>query len=147
MKPLRYSVKVKNLLIGAGAYYLSWWVASPLTFGFGKLTQGIIYRGDFAGWVVMPLVARVPVALVAAGVGASVISLVESDRPMGWSTFPALLYAFFGFLGYHWGRPPELLDRVEQTISALFPAVTCVVGGMIAARRRAAPRAAQIPPG
>src|SRR4030081_2491983 len=98
MKPLRYTAAARNLLIGAGAYYLSWWVAMPLGIGYGKLTQRIVYSGDFAGYVVMPLVIRMPEALVAAVVGASVIWLIESDRPMRWVIFPALLYALFGFL-------------------------------------------------
>jgi hypothetical protein len=133
-------VKARNLLIGGGAYYLSWWVANPLAFGYGKLTERIIYRGVFASAVVLPLVTHLPVALVAAGVGASVAWLVESDRPLPWVMFPAVLYAFFEYLGYGWARPPMPLDRAAQVIGALFPAVTCIVGGLVAARRKVAPR-------
>jgi hypothetical protein len=131
-------VKARNLLIGGGAYYLSWWIASPLAFGYGKLTERIIYRGAFASAVVLPLVTHLPVALVAAGVGASVAKLVESDRPLRWVMFPAALYAFFEYLGYGWARAPMPLDRMAQVIGALFPAVTCIVGGLIAARRKVA---------
>jgi hypothetical protein len=94
----------------------------------------------------MPLVAHLPEALVAAVVGATVVWLVESDRPVIWTIFPALLYALTGFLGYHWARPPMLLDRVQQTVGAVFPAVTCVVGGILASRQRATPRFAEITP-
>jgi len=141
------TVTAKNLLICAGTYYVSRWVTLPLVFGFGKLTQGITYSGDFEGAVVMPLVLKVPVALVAAAVGASIIWLVDSDRPLRWVIFPALLYAILGFLGYHWAHPPLLRDRVFQAVGALFPAVACVLGGIVASRRRATPRAAQITPG
>lgn len=146
IKPLRNVTPARNLLIGAGAYYLSGWLTLVLAIGFGKLTQGIIYRGDFAGAVVLPLVVHLPKALVAAAAGATVVWLVESDRPIGWAIFPVLLYAVLGFLGYHWARPPMLLDRVGQMIGALFPAVTCAFGGMVAARRRTRPHAAQITP-
>jgi hypothetical protein len=124
----------RNILIGPGAYYLAEWAALPLEIGFGKFTSGIIYRGDFAGYVVMPLVGRLPLALVAAVVGATVILLVESDRPVAWTMIPALIYALVGFYGHHWTRPPVLLDRISETISALFPALTCILGGIIAAR-------------
>jgi hypothetical protein len=146
MKPLLSATTAKNLLIGAGAYYFSWWVASPIAFVYGKLTQGIIYRGDFAGAVILPLVLRVPLALVAAGAGACVVWLVESDRPVSWAIFPALLYAVYSFLGHHWARAPVLLDQVGQAIGALFPAVTCVVGAMVALRRRTTPHATQTTP-
>jgi hypothetical protein len=127
----------RNLLIGGGAYYLSWWLAYPLAFGYGKLTERIIYRGEFASAVAMPLVTGFPYALVAAGVGASVAWLAESKRPLCWAIFPAALYAYFAFLGHHWARPPMLVDRVGQVIGALFLAVACLVGAMVAVRRRA----------
>ena len=146
MKPLLNVVTAKNLLLCAGVYYLSEWLVVPLAIGFGRLTQGVTYTGDFASTVVMPLVMRLPMALVAAAAGATVVWLVESGRPVGWTIFPALLYALLGFLGYHWARHPLFLDRVQQTVGAVFPALTCVVGGMVASRRRAIPHAAQITP-
>jgi hypothetical protein len=136
MSVLPKAVTVKNLLICAGVYYLSRWVVLPLAFGFGKLTQGIIYTGNFKQAVVAPLVLHLPLALVAAGVGASAIWLVDSTRPLSCVTFPALLYLVFGFLGYHWAHRPLLHDRVFQTVGALFPALTCVLGGILTNRRR-----------
>jgi len=136
MQSTRNVLAARNLLIGAGAYYLSLWFGEPLVFAFGKLTQGFTYSGDFNIAVVGPLVMHLPRALVAAAAGASVVSLVESDRRIGWAVFPALLYAVLGFLGYHWARPPVLLDRVAQSVGALFPALACVVGAMLAEKRR-----------
>jgi len=138
MKSTVNVVTARNLLIGAGAYYLSGWVGCPLAVGFGRLTQGITYSGDFNGAVVMPLVKHLPRALAAAIAGATAVWLAESDRPVAWAIFPTLLYALLGFLGYHWGRPPTILDRIAQTVSALFPALACLVGAMVASRRRAA---------
>ena len=127
---------IRNLLIGYGVYTVSWWVAYPLALAYGKLTERIIYRGEFAGSVVMPLVTTVPYALVAFGVGASVTWLVDSDRPFRWAIFPAALYIYFGIIGYHWARPPVLLDRVAQVIDATFMGIACLGGAMIAVRRR-----------
>ena len=137
----RTVVTAKNLLIGAGTYYLSSWLTMPLAFGFGKLTEGLTYAGDFNGAVVMPLVIHLPKAIVAAAAGATVVWLVESDRPLGWALFPTLLYGLLGFLGYHWSRPSLILNRVAQTVGALFPALACIIGALVAERRRAALRA------
>lgn len=136
MNPILNVANSRNLLIGAGAYYLAGWLTFALALGFDKLIQGIIYSGNFEGAVVMPLVLNLPKALMAVAAGAAVVRLVESDRPVVWVIFPVLLYAVLGFLGYHWARPPLLLDRVEQTVGALFPAVACVFGGIMAARQR-----------
>jgi hypothetical protein len=143
MKPLRTTVIVRNFLVGAGAYYLSWWVSPPLEILFGKLTKGITYTGDFEGGVVMPIVTGLPVALIAAVVGASVVWVVESETPFRWALFPAALYAFFGYIGYHWARPPMFIDRVTQTVTALFLALACLGGAMLALRRQARPSSAQ----
>ncbi len=129
--------KIRNLLVGYGIYSISWWVAYPLAFAYGKLTERIIYRGEFAGAVVMPLVTTVPYALVAFGVGAAVAWLVDSERPLRWAIFPAALYIFFGTIGYHWARQPLLLDRVAQIIDATFMGIACLGGAVIAVRRRA----------
>jgi hypothetical protein len=129
---------LRNLLVGYGVYQLSWWVADPLALAYGKLTRGIIYRGDFAGAVVMPLVTTAPYALVAVGVGACVAWLVDSDRPFRWAIFPAALYIYFGLIGYQWARPPVLLDRVAQVIDAGFLGIACLGGALIFLRRRAA---------
>jgi hypothetical protein len=146
MKPSRNVVTVRNLLVGAGAYFLSWWVAYPLQFGFGKLTDGIIYSGNFAGIVVMPIVTSLPVALIAALVGASVVWLVDSETSLRWAIFPAALYAYYAYFGYHWARPPMLIDRVTQAVAPLFLALSCLGGAAVAVRKRATPRSAPITP-
>ena len=132
--------KVRNLVVGYGVYYVSWWVAYPLAFAYGKLTDRIIYRGEFASAVVMPLVTTLPYALVALGVGACVAWLVDSERPLRWAIFPTALYVFYGTIGYHWARQPILLDRVAQVVDAMFMGIACFGGAMIAVRRRDAPR-------
>lgn len=94
----------------------------------------------------MPVVIHLRWAIVVATAGATVIWLVESDRPVSWVVFQAVLYGVVGFLGYHWGRPPMFLDRITQAIGALFPALACVVGALVAGRQRATRREAQTSP-
>jgi len=130
-----YLLRARNLFIGAGAYYLSKWLVVPLVFGLGKMTQGLIYSGDFNGKIVSQLVWHFPLALVAFAAGFAVAVLVEADSPVHWAVFPAILYGLFAFLGHHWAMPPDFLDRVGQTLGALFPALTCVMGAWVAARR------------
>ena len=137
MDLFRYAATAKNLLIGAGAYYLAGWLRFFLWFGWHRLTDHVIYSGSFESAVVMPVVLELPKAVVAFGAGAAVVWLCESARPLGWVIFPVLLYAVFGFFGYHWAHPPVFADRVEQTVAALFPAAACAFGGMMAARWRA----------
>jgi len=140
MEHVLNAIKARNLLVGAGAYYLSWWVANPLAIGFGKLAHGIgiSYYGDFAGAILMPIALALPYALVAAFVGASVVWIVESDRPIGWTLLPTFLYALAVFHRSHWARPPTPLERVGDIIRVLLPAVACIVGGIVAAKWRAA---------
>jgi hypothetical protein len=140
MEHVLSAMKARNLLVGVGAYYLSWWVGNPSAIGFGKLTKdiGITYYGDFAGGVLMPILIALPYALVAAVVGASVVWILESDRPIGWMLVPTFLYALGVFHPSHWVRPPTPFERVGDTIRMLLPAVACIVAGIVAAKRRAA---------
>ena len=119
-------------MTGAGVFYLCQWLAGPLTIGFGRFTEHIVYRGDFNGYVVMPLVAHLPQAFVAVVAAVMVVWLVESKRPMAWVSLPTAFYVFLGFYAHHWSRPPLPLDRLSETIGALFPALTCVCGGIAA---------------
>lgn len=128
---------IRNLAISYGIYIASWWVAYPLAFAYGKLTERITYHGGFSSSVVMPLVTTVPYALVAFSVGASVALLVDSERPFRWAIFPAALYIFFGTIGYHWARQPLLLDRVAQIVDATFMGISCIAGAMTVTRVRA----------
>lgn len=138
MERVLSTINARNLLIGAGAYYLSWWVAKPLAIGSGSLTHriGITYHGDFAGSILLPMVVALPYALVAAFVGASVVWVVESNRPIGWTLLPTFLYALGVFSLSRWARPPTPLERVGDIIRVLLPAVACLVGGIVAAKRR-----------
>lgn len=147
MEYSRSVLTIRNLLVGAGAYYLSWWVAYPAEFGFGKLTQGAIYPGNFfGGAVLLPIVTSFPVALIAAAVGASVVRLVDSETPLRWAVFPAALYTFYAYRGFRWGTPPMLIDRVVQAVTVFFLALSCLCGAIVAVRKKPKPRSAQITP-
>lgn len=135
MKSNHYVLIARNLLVGFGAHYLSKWLVVPLVFGFGKMTEGLIYSGYFNGKIIMPLMVHFPLAFVAFAAGATVASLVESDSPVSWAVLPAIFYGLFEFLGHHWAVYPDFLDRAGQTLAALFPAITCVLGALVAKRR------------
>jgi hypothetical protein len=109
-------------------------VNRPLTNGFLRLVCEHIYVGYFSGYVVMPMVDHLPQALVAVVVGAIVIWLVESDEPVIWIIVPAFFYVLVGFVNHHWSRPPGFFDRLSEVIGALFPALACVLGGIITDR-------------
>ncbi len=136
MEPPTPAMKVRNLLIGIGAYYLSWFLANPLAIGIRKLTNGITYSGDFEGGILLPLVIHLPEALIAFVVGVSVVRLVESDRPLLWAIVPTFLYALAARHFVHWAHPPTLIERVGAIIGALFPAIACMVAATFATRRR-----------
>jgi hypothetical protein len=128
---------LRNLLVGFGAYQLSWWVAYPLAQAYWKLTDRITYHGDFAS----AFFIAAPYALVAVGVGACVAWLVESERPFRWATFPAALYIYFDIIGYHWAAcQPLVLDRVPQILGAIFMGITCLLGAMLVAGQQGARR-------
>jgi hypothetical protein len=135
MTSVRTVVIARNLLVGAGAYFVWNWLDYPLALALDRLTRGLRYAGDFNQAVVMPLVAHFPEAVAGAGVGATVVWLAESERPECWALFPAALYVVLGFVGYHWARPPEFLDRVAQTIGVVFPAMACAIGALWAKSR------------
>ena len=128
--------QVRNIVVCAGAYYLSLWVTSPLAWGFWTLLSQPAhpYRGDFAEKVVMPLVVHLPAALVAVGVGALVVWLVESQTPVRWAALPAALFAYFGYTGHHWVIQPSPMDRIGQVLGALLPALTCIGGAIVTMR-------------
>jgi hypothetical protein len=124
---------VKNVLIAVGAYYVSWWVAPLIAVALWKVTERIVYRGNFEAAVFMPLVQSLPFALMAAVVGATVAMLVESKQPLFWVALPAALYAFsFQDWVLTAGKP----FRIASVIVALFPAASCFVGAVVALRWR-----------
>jgi len=129
---------LRNLAIAYGVYIASWWVAFPLALAYGKLTHAIRihYYGEVGGKVLLPLLLTIPYALVAFGVGASVVWLVDSTRPFRWVIFPALFYLYFGTIGYHWEKQPLALDRLAQILDTSLMVIGCVGGGMILVRRK-----------
>jgi hypothetical protein len=147
MKSVPNVAAARNLLIVTGAYYLSGWLGTALAFGLGNLTAGLTYKGDFNQGVVAPLVIHLPWAITAAAAGASIVWLVESDRLLRWAFFLALLYGLFNFLGWHWARPPVILDRVAQTIGAVYVGLACVAGALFAAQYRKVSHATATNPG
>ena len=107
---------------------------------FAPITNRLTFTGEFEAAVVMPLVMGFPMALVAGAAGAVTEWLVESRHPLRWAFLPATLYAVVGLVGHHWVRPPQAADRVAEVLEAALPALTCLVGAMLAERHARAPR-------
>ena len=126
----------RNCAICYGIYIASWWVAAPLALAYGKLTHaiGIHYYGEIGGKVLLPLSSSIPYALVAFGVGASVVWLVDSTHPFRWVIFLALFYLYFGIIG--WEKQPLALDRLAQILDASLMVIGCVGGGMVLVRKK-----------
>ncbi len=134
MEQARRMVPARNALVCFGLYYLDGWLTFVFSIFYDKLTNRIIYDGDFGAAVLLPLVLHFPRALFSAIAGFALFYLVESQRPVLWAVLLAATYAGLGFTGYHWARPLMPADRVGQAVGALYPAVTCVLGTLLANR-------------
>ena len=106
----------RNSLLCCGAYYISCWVGYPTTVAS------------------MPLVTAGLHALVAFAFGAIVAWLVDSERPFRWAIFLALLYAFFGVVGYLWVQRPSFHDLTAELLGPATMGLSCLVGAAIALR-------------
>ena len=83
----------------------------------------------------MPLVTAGLHALVGFAAGAIVAWLVDSERPLRWAIFLAVLYIFFGTFGYQWVQQPSFRDRSAQLLGPVIMGISCLVGAAFALRR------------
>jgi hypothetical protein len=86
----------------------------------------------------MPLVTAGLHALVAFATGAIVAWLVDSERPLRWGIFLALLYIFFGFIGYQWAQQPSFRDRLAALLGTVLMGISCLAGAAVAVALRRA---------
>jgi len=82
----------------------------------------------------MPLVTAGLHALVAFAAGAIVAWLVDSERPIRWAIFLAVLYVFFGTFAYQWAQQPSFRDRSAQLLGPVIMGISCLVGAAFALR-------------
>jgi hypothetical protein len=82
----------------------------------------------------MPLVTAGLHALVAFAAGAIVAWLVDSDRPIRWAIFLAVLYVFFATFGYQWAQQPSFRDRSAQLLGPIIMGISCLAGASFALR-------------
>jgi hypothetical protein len=106
----------RNLLLCCGAYYISCWVGYPTAVAS------------------MPLATAGLHALVAFAAGAIVAWLVDSERPVRWAIFLAVLYVFFGTFGYQLAQQRSFRDRSAQLLGAVIMGVSCRVGAVFTLR-------------
>jgi hypothetical protein len=120
---------IRNLLIIAGAYYLSVWLEMAAVLAVAPITNRLTFTGEFEGVLVMPIVLGIPSAIVMAIMGAAAAWAVESVRPMLWALLLGLAYGISSALAPHWARAPETAaDRVFLALRVLFPAIACIAG-------------------
>ncbi|MDA8078401.1 MAG: hypothetical protein M0Z79_05625 [Nitrospiraceae bacterium] len=122
---------IRNILILAGIYYLSWWVVRPLFMIHDQVTSGMTYGGGLFGYLLMGIISVLPVALVAFGSGILTVYIVEETHLKYWLALLAMFYAVNGFSGFQWPKEPQLSDRAFQVIHSLFPAMACYFGGVV----------------
>jgi hypothetical protein len=82
----------------------------------------------------MPLVTAGLHALVAFAAGAIVVWLVDSERPLRWAIFLAVLYVFSGAFGYQGAQQPSFRDRSAQLLGPVTMGISCLVGAVFALR-------------
>jgi hypothetical protein len=126
----------RNVLIGAGAYFVSRLAAGPFTSAVRLLWRVVDPEGSAsAALFFSPLLQSLPDALAATVAGVATALLVESDEPVRWTCAPAAIYLIKGFATVSVFEP-RLVDLVSVIIGAVLPAVTCIAAGRLASWHR-----------
>jgi hypothetical protein len=120
----------RNLLLGAGAYFLSRLAAVPVAALMHALTRAVDDRGDASGALLSPVVQYLPEAIAASAAGALVALLVNSDQPVKWSLVPAFFYVLDAYTSAVIFRP-SVGAYFGVAIGALLPAITCVAAARL----------------
>jgi hypothetical protein len=119
----------RNILVIAGAYYLSIWLEMLAILAVAPITNRLTFTGECEGVFLMPVVLGIPSAVVMSIAGAAAAWAVESARRILWALLPALAYVMSGLLAPHWAKAPgTAADRVVLAIRVLFPAIAWIAG-------------------
>jgi hypothetical protein len=135
-------IRVRNLLIACGAFWLSLWTVSLLAGLFGKLNYGIIYSDNLLSAVAMGMMTSMGRSVAAILAGAVVMTSVDSQKPERWASIIALLYVIDAPV--HYGRyvvPPTEWDHLMRGVDLVFPGIACLfVMAVLAYFRRRKPK-------
>jgi hypothetical protein len=125
----------RNVLIGAGAFYVSRWLEGVLRVAVGAVLHALIARGPAAHALVPPLVDSLSTALAAAAAGIATAWLVDSRRPVPWTLVPAALWLLASLNGAPFS-PSAPLTSVWQLLLATLPPIVCLAAGRLASWHR-----------
>jgi hypothetical protein len=129
-------VRVRNILISLGVFWLSLWMVAPLGWPFSKLNDGITYGDSVLDAVAMGVMTSFGRAFVA-GLAGALVSLTAAGRnPERWAFIIAILYVVDAPVRHHWHLPPTGWDRLWQSVDLLFPAIVCIAAAFMTARLR-----------
>jgi len=109
------------------------------------LTDRATYQRGLQATLQVPLVSRLPHAVVAAAAGVVIAYTVESAHRSSWALIPALLYAMDLWAGYQWIQTPSSMMRAEQVIGSVIPAVVCVIAAALTEKHLSRPPRAEQP--
>jgi hypothetical protein len=129
---------IRNVLISFGAFWASLWVAGLLQWPLDKIVDiNAIVRDEnvFSG-ILMGVMSSMSRTLAAVLAGILVTMVVASRKPRLWALVVAVLYVVDAPVRHHWGYPATTWDRLWQSVDLVFPAVACILAGVITARLR-----------
>lgn len=125
----------RNVLVGAGAFYVSRWLEGLLHVAVGAVLHAFIARGGAAHVLVSPLVESLSTALAAAAAGIATAWLVDARRPVPWTLVPAALWLLASLNGASFSSYAPVTGA-WQLLLATLPAIVCVAAGRLASWHR-----------
>jgi hypothetical protein len=130
-------VKIRNILVSCGAFWVSLWVAELIGWPFDKLSNQIVYGDSIFSAIALGIVISVPKSIAAALTGVIVTMVVVSRRSEPWALFAAVLYVVTDVpVRHHSVYPVNSWDRTWQIVDWVFPAVACIAAAFFTARLR-----------
>jgi hypothetical protein len=126
---------VRNLVITLGVFWLSLQIVVLFTWLFGRLSNGVIYGDGVLDAIAMGVMDSIGRAMAAALAAATVTLSATSQKPHRWAFVVAILYVVRAPT-QHWHVSPTAWDRLWQSVNVLWPALVCVVVGVITAKLR-----------
>lgn len=125
-------LRIRNLLIVFGIYWLSLWLAGLLGLSvgithshvYGENVFSAFYIGAFMSW-------ERTLAAILAGVGATLI--VPGRGSHFWALVIAALYAVDYRTRSHWVVPPTAWDSLSARIEHFLPVIACIVAAFVTA--------------
>jgi hypothetical protein len=137
-------LSARNLLVVIGLWTFSRMMAFFVLLLIGALHIRMTFTGE-VGTVMMWLSEGLPYDLFAALAAITLVSVIETKKPLPWLTVLAVLYLYgesmwvWRTLTHGWHEPPRTSDYIGILTRAVIPTLACFVAGAWWTRRSAAP--------